>query len=68
MPNRIVKGSIVRCGYDPRVIGEVVGFKVVKGKRYPIVNYGGEQVLDTSSLELASRKKKHLVFRLKEKE
>lgn len=56
--NKIVKGSIVRNGYNPRIIGEVVGFKNVRHKRIPIVNYGGENVLDSSSVELASRFKK----------
>jgi hypothetical protein len=53
--NKIIKkGSIVRNGYDPRILGEVVGFKILKGKRIPLVKYGEQIVLDKSSITLAS--------------
>jgi hypothetical protein len=60
--NRILKGSVVSNGYDPRVVGQVVGFKVVDHKRIPIVRYDGENILDYSPVQLAS-KKKVLAFR-----
>ena len=48
--NKIIKkGSIVRNGYDPRILGEVVGFKILKGKRIPLVKYGEQIILDKES-------------------
>lgn len=56
--NRIVKGSIVKSTYDPRIRGIVTGFKKIKHRMIPIVQYGDGDIVVERHCELASKKYK----------
>ena len=56
--NRIIKGSVVKNTFDCRFRGIVMGFKKIKHRMIPLVQYDYGDIVLERHCELASKKYK----------